>query len=97
MRPSIIWWAANQPVARVLRSDDVWIKAYVPSTKLGLIRETFQLIKLAWAMERNAPPSGRRVSSFDQLFRTWAEASAKGLTELKALSPIDPATAGRKR
>jgi hypothetical protein len=38
--------------------------------KLGLMRETFQLIRLAWAMERNAPPSGRRVSSFDQLFRT---------------------------
>ena len=38
--------------------------------KLGLVRETFQLVKLAWAMERNAPPSGRRVSSFDQLFRT---------------------------
>jgi hypothetical protein len=38
--------------------------------KLGLVRETFHLIRLAWAMERNAPPSGRRVSSFDQLFRT---------------------------
>ncbi|MFO0937207.1 MAG: hypothetical protein U0798_11915 [Gemmataceae bacterium] len=38
--------------------------------KLGLIRETFQLLKLAKAMERYVPPSGRRVSSFDQLFRT---------------------------
>ena len=37
------------------------------------------------------------AGEFDQLFRTWADASAKGLTELKALSPIDPATAGRKR
>ncbi|HEY2785796.1 MAG TPA: hypothetical protein VGJ05_12575, partial [Fimbriiglobus sp.] len=38
--------------------------------RLGLLRETFQLTKLAWAMERNHPPSGKRVSSFDQLFRT---------------------------
>ena len=37
------------------------------------------------------------AGEFDQLFRTWADASAKGLTELKALSPIDPAMAGRKR
>ena len=28
-------------------------------------------------------------SDFDQLFRRWAEASANGLTELKALSPVD--------
>jgi hypothetical protein len=38
--------------------------------KLGLVRETYRLVILAWAMERNAPPSGRRVSSFDQLFKT---------------------------
>jgi hypothetical protein len=28
-------------------------------------------------------------NDFDQLFRRWAEASANGLTELKALSPVD--------
>ncbi len=38
--------------------------------RLGLLRETFQLTKLARAMEWNNPPEGRRVSSFDQLFRT---------------------------
>ena len=38
--------------------------------RLGLLRETYQLIKLARGMERNEPPEGRRVSSFDQLFRT---------------------------
>ncbi len=38
--------------------------------RLGLLRETYQLTKLARAMERNTPPEGRRVSSFDQLFRT---------------------------
>ncbi|MNC91362.1 hypothetical protein D3C83_76100 [compost metagenome] len=28
-------------------------------------------------------------ADFDRLFRSWAEASANGLVELKALSPID--------
>ncbi len=36
---------------------------------LGLIRETYHLVKLAKAMERNGPESGRRVSEFDRLFR----------------------------
>ncbi|MCE9561481.1 MAG: hypothetical protein K8U57_05450 [Planctomycetes bacterium] len=38
--------------------------------RLGLLRETFHLTKLARQMEWNNPPEGRRVSSFDQLFRT---------------------------
>ena len=38
--------------------------------RLGLLRETFHLTKMARQMERNDPPEGRRVSSFDQLFRT---------------------------
>jgi hypothetical protein len=33
--------------------------------------------------------SATNRSDFDQLFRRWAEASANGLTELKALSPVD--------
>ncbi|CAN5298794.1 hypothetical protein BH11PLA2_BH11PLA2_30090 [soil metagenome] len=37
--------------------------------RLGCLRETFQLTKLARQMERNDPPEGRRISSFDQLFR----------------------------
>ncbi len=38
--------------------------------RLGLLRETYQLTRLARVMERNDPPDGKRVSSFDQLFRT---------------------------
>lgn len=30
--------APNQPVARVLRADDLWVKAYVPATELGKVR-----------------------------------------------------------
>ena len=38
--------------------------------RLGLLRETYQLTRLARQMERNEIPEGRRVSSFDVLFRT---------------------------
>ena len=43
--------------------------------KLGLIRETFQLTRLARKMERNNPPEVRRVSSFDRLFQTAVDES----------------------
>lgn len=59
--------------AQVLRSqtalhtlEDLLIRL----PRLGLIRETFHLTKLARQMEWNNPPGGRRVSSFDQLFKT---------------------------
>lgn len=38
--------------------------------RLGLLRETFHLTKLTRQMEWNSPPEGRRVSSFDQSFKT---------------------------
>jgi hypothetical protein len=59
--------------AQVLRSqtalhalEDLLIRL----PRLGLVRETFHLTKLARQMEWNSPPTGRRVSSFDQLFKT---------------------------
>src|SRR5262249_51936747 len=30
--------AANQPVIRVLRTSDMWVKVYVPETELGRVR-----------------------------------------------------------
>ena len=30
--------AAGQPVARILSADDMWVKIFVPETKLGLVR-----------------------------------------------------------
>ncbi|QDT41187.1 hypothetical protein Pan241w_12470 [Gimesia alba] len=37
---------------------------------LGLLRETWQLLKTAYRMERNSRPEGIAVSEFDRLFRT---------------------------
>lgn len=71
--------------------------------RIGLLRETYQLLKLARSMERNTPPEGRRVSSFDQLFRTavvevvdavlhsaeqWPESVAEGSTLADTLRTI---------
>jgi hypothetical protein len=53
--------------------------------KIGLLRETYQLTRLARMMERNSPPSGRRVSSFDQLFRS----GLRGVTDTLLVSARD--------
>jgi hypothetical protein len=37
--------------------------------RLGLVRETYHLVKLAKAMESNATAEGRRVTEFDRLFQ----------------------------
>ncbi len=57
--------------------------------RLGLLRETFELTKLARQMERNHPPEGRRVSSFDQLFRTALTGSVETLLTVAATSGED--------
>ena len=62
--------------------------------RLGLLRETFQLTKIARQMEWNNPPEGRRVSSFDQLFRTALTGVVETL--LSAASTWDEATTGEE-
>ncbi len=47
--------------------------------RLGLLRETYQMAQLARGMERNQMPDGRRVSSFDVLFRTAVTATVDAL------------------
>ena len=37
--------------------------------RLGLIRETYQLLRQAKTMEQNGPAEGRKVSEFDRLFK----------------------------
>jgi hypothetical protein len=37
--------------------------------RLGLVRETYHLVKTARAMERNAPPERKMVTEFDRLFQ----------------------------
>ena len=48
---------------------------------LGLIRETYHIIKLAREMEQNAAPEGRKISEFDHLFPTALQAVLESLLD----------------
>jgi hypothetical protein len=49
--------------------------------RLGLFRETFNLIHLTRKMEQNAPPEGRRVTEFDRLFPVGLRGSIETLID----------------
>jgi hypothetical protein len=61
---------APAQVIRALVAQQMMESLLARLPHLGLLRETFHLTKLARQMERNDMPSGKRVSSFDSLFRT---------------------------
>ncbi len=61
---------APGPAIRAQTAQQMMESLLARLPRLGLLRETFQLTKLARQMERNDVPDGRRVSSFDVLFRT---------------------------
>ncbi|WP_417384465.1 hypothetical protein [Gimesia sp.] len=46
---------------------------------LGLLRETWQLLKTAYRMERSSRPEGIAVSEFDRLFRTALRSSLSAI------------------
>ena len=52
--------------------------------RLGLIRETYQLVRLARKMETNAPRPGRKISEFDRLFPVAFGAAVETLVEAVA-------------
>lgn len=54
--------APNQPVARVLRADDLWVKAYVPATELGEVR-----LNQAVEVTIDSHPGTRFAGTIDQI------------------------------
>jgi hypothetical protein len=54
--------------AKLLQATLRFLLSELPRT--GCLRETWQLLKTAYDMERGSHPSGMVVSEFDQLFRT---------------------------
>ncbi|MCH9652880.1 MAG: hypothetical protein K0U86_05495 [Planctomycetes bacterium] len=46
---------------------------------LGMLRETWQLLKTAYRMERSSRPEGIAVSEFDRLFRTGLRSSLSAI------------------
>src|SRR5262249_50683460 len=50
--------------------------------QLGLLRQTFDVVRTARAMERASPPEGRKVTEFDRLFPIGLQASANAVLDL---------------
>jgi hypothetical protein len=56
--------------------------------RLGLMRETFVLVRTALAMEQAQPLSGPRVTSFDRLFHAACQAMVEAVLDAAAPSPL---------
>ncbi|MEX1232135.1 MAG: hypothetical protein WEB58_17960 [Planctomycetaceae bacterium] len=68
--------------ARSLQAVMRFLLAQLP--RLGLIRETWHLLKMAQRMERETRPDGLAVSEFDRLFRTALRNSLECIVESSA-------------
>jgi hypothetical protein len=58
---------------------------------LGLLRETFEVVQAARAMERSSPPEGRKVTEFDRLFPVGLQASVHAVVDLAAAGGLSDA------
>jgi hypothetical protein len=59
--------------------------------RLGLLRETYQLLKIARAMEQANPPQGRGVTEFNHLFQAAYQAVVEAVVD--SADPAHPTTA----
>ncbi|HMF19941.1 MAG TPA: hypothetical protein VKE98_22235, partial [Gemmataceae bacterium] len=57
--------------------------------RLGLIRETYQVLQTAFAMEKQQPSTGPRVTSFDRLFQAACHATVDAVLDAAASSPTE--------
>jgi hypothetical protein len=55
------------------------LAAYLP--RLGLLRETYQVLQTAFAMERMHRPSGRGITEFNNLFQTAYQSVVESIVE----------------
>src|SRR5213076_125043 len=64
------------------------LRALVASLpRLGLLRETFHLVRTAHAMEQAQPTQGPRVTEFDRLFQTGCQAVIDATADAAAGQP----------
>jgi hypothetical protein len=52
--------------------------------RIGLLRETYELLRLAWDMERRQELAGQRVTEFDRLFQVGCQAVVEAVVESAA-------------
>lgn len=65
--------------ARTLQTDIRFLLSQLP--RLGLLRETWHLLRTAYRMERASRPSGLAVTEFDRIFRTALRSSLESVVE----------------
>ncbi|MGH9676891.1 MAG: hypothetical protein ACRD36_07295, partial [Candidatus Acidiferrum sp.] len=71
-------------VLRVRLTQTVLRSLLANLPRLGLLRETFDLLKLGHAMERAQPPRGRGVTEFNHFFQTSYQAVLEAVIESSA-------------
>jgi hypothetical protein len=74
-------------ILRVRLAHGVLRSLVVSLPRLGLLRETYHLLKMARAMEQASPPEGRAVSDFIDLFEAGLQAIVENVIESSASWP----------
>ncbi|VTR98738.1 hypothetical protein [Tuwongella immobilis] len=70
---------APQPILRARTAQSFLRFLLERLPRLGLLRETFHLVKVARQMEQNETTQGRRVTEFDRLFRIALQSVVESL------------------
>jgi hypothetical protein len=52
--------------------------------RLGLLRETYHVLRVAWASEREHPPAGRGITEFNNLFQAAYQAVVESIVDSSA-------------
>jgi hypothetical protein len=58
--------------------------------RLGLLRETYELLRLAWDMEQRQELKGQRVTEFDRLFQVGCQAVIEAVVESATRAQPEP-------
>jgi hypothetical protein len=70
-----------RPILRVRISQTILRALLANLPRLGLVRETFELLRTARAMEQAHPPRGRGVTEFNHFFQTAYQSVVESLIE----------------
>jgi hypothetical protein len=78
-------------ILRVRIAQTVLRAVLINLPRLGLLRETYQLLKIARTMEQANPPQGRGVTEFNHLFQAAYQAVVEAVVD--SADPAHPTTA----
>ena len=80
--------------ARTRHADLQFLVEHLP--RLGLLRETWQVLRTAYRMERTSRPDGAAVTEFDRLFRQALRHTLEAICHAAHAWPPQPATTPRR-